>query len=217
MRVSKITVVDHGLGNLFSVCRALEACGASNITVSHQAQDIAEAEYLILPGVGAFRDCMKGMQERSLVEPVLRYARSGRPLLGICVGMQMLATQSEEFGLHPGLDLIPGSVHAIATQSNGMTRKVPSIGWVELVRPSRPKPEPTVLDAVHPYEYVYLVHSYHVNTQDPEATIATYDYAGLPVTAAIQKDNMIGVQFHPEKSGAAGLRLISQFLSLKPM
>ena len=217
MSASKVVVVDHGLGNLFSVCRALHASGASDVIVSDRAQDIDSAKYLILPGVGAFRDCIQGMHSRHLVEPLMRYAQSGRPLLGICVGMQMLATVSEEFGLHEGLDLIPGRVQSIAKTIDGIVRKVPSIGWVQLSQKTTNISDLSPLPAIKSSEYVYLVHSYHVQTQDPAATIASYDYAGLAVTAAIQKDNIIGVQFHPEKSSVPGLRLISRFLNLKPL
>lgn len=210
---ARVLIVDYGVGNLYSVQRALEYCGAHEIQISSNPADIEAAERLVLPGVGAFKDGMEGLAACGLVEPILRYAASGRPLLGICLGMQMLATQSEEFGNHSGLNLIPGRVVAIpAMREDGNTRKIPYIGWSKLTRADGTPPAPTVLDSIGGDDAVYLVHSYHVLPDNADDLIATYDFEGLAITAAIKRGNVTGLQFHPEKSGQVGLDIISAFL-----
>src|SRR5436305_6508308 len=131
----QVTVIEYGIGNLYSVSRALERCGGE-VTVTADSVQIEAASRLVLPGVGAFADGMRGLRERGLVEPIRRYAASGRPLLGICLGMQMLATASEEFGVHAGLDLIPGRVVAVPHRTvEGRPHKIPHIGWTALRAP----------------------------------------------------------------------------------
>ena len=213
MSNSKVTVVDYGVGNLYSVQRALEYCGAASVTLGSSPADIEIADRLILPGVGAFADGMAGLAERGLIDSIRRYAHSGRPLLGICLGMQMLTSKSEEFGVHDGLDLIPGRVVPIPhLRPDGAVRKIPSIGWRDL------KCRPSTSIARHWLESghdgsVYLVHSYCVVPADPTHVLATYDHEGEEVVAAIVKDNICGVQFHPEKSGKVGLEMMRGFIS----
>ncbi|MCC7452291.1 MAG: imidazole glycerol phosphate synthase subunit HisH [Anaerolineae bacterium] len=208
-----VAVVDYGVGNLFSVRRALERCGACDIVVSSRPEDIENAERLILPGVGAFFDGMQGLRERALAEPVVRYARSGRPLLGICLGMQMLATESEEFGRHAGLNLIPGKVVAIPREDElGQRLKAPFIGWSPLAG----APEALIasyLKNMGANDSVYLVHSFHVRPDDDGAVLASYRYGKHEITAAIKRGNITGLQFHPEKSGEVGLQVMANFLA----
>lgn len=208
----KVTVIDYGIGNLFSVRRAFEICGAE-VQLTSDPAEIDAAERLVLPGVGAFADGMAGLRSRALVEPIRRYAATGRPLLGICLGMQLLATSSEEFGHCDGLDLIPGQVRSLPVVSvDGHRQKIPSIGWAELHPPAGQSWAGSVLqDLVVDQSSVYLVHSFEVIPDHREHRLAEYDYGGRSVCAAIASGQVVGCQFHPEKSGPIGLKIISAF------
>ena len=209
----RITVVDYGVGNLYSVRRAVEHCGGEEVLVSSEAEAILGADRLILPGVGAFADGMRGLRERGLAGPIIAYARSGRPLLGICLGMQMLATASEEFGQHEGLDLIPGQVVPIPRQArDGRAMKVPFIGWTPIACDNPLVRAGSCLESHPAQAAVYLVHSFHVVPANALHLLATYDFGGHRVTAAIRKDNITGFQFHPEKSGKVGLEIMRKFV-----
>lgn len=209
---NRVTVVDYGIGNLFSVGRALEHCGAE-IEFSSAPEAIAGAARLVLPGVGAFADGMQGLRDRGLVEPLRAYAASGRPLLGICLGMQMLASVSEEFGEHEGLGLIPGRVQAVpATDTQGRPHKIPHIGWSALRLPPGARWAGSPLCDTPPGSAVYLVHSFAVVPDDPIDRLADCDYGGHAIAAAIRRDNVVGCQFHPEKSGTVGLNILARFL-----
>jgi imidazole glycerol-phosphate synthase subunit HisH len=208
-----VTIVDYGVGNLFSVRRALERSGCDEVIVSDSPQAIASAERLVLPGVGAFEDGMRGLRERSLVDPIVRFAGSGRPLLGICLGMQMLATESLEFGTHAGLDLVAGRVVPIPRKAiDGALMKVPFIGWTPIERAAAGGDAMDWLARHDRAASVYLVHSFHVEPTDPAHLAATYEHGGHRVTAAIRKDNITGFQFHPEKSGQVGLDILRRFV-----
>lgn len=210
----RVTVVDYGVGNLYSVQRAVEYCGGSDVVVSADPEDIERADRVILPGVGAFEDGMRGLRDRALVGPITTYARSGRPLLGICLGMQMLATQSEEFGVHAGLDLIAGRTVAIPRCSDqGSPLKVPFIGWTTIDITSAQTHAGSSLGSHAESAAVYLVHSFHFRPQNPAHLLATYDFGGHKITAAVRKDNITGFQFHPEKSGQAGLEIMQAFVA----
>jgi glutamine amidotransferase len=214
MMPPKITVVDYGVGNLFSVQRALEFCGAQNISVSSNPADIVSAERLILPGVGAFSDGMQGLRVRDLIDPIINYARSGGPLLGICLGMQMFATESEEFGLHAGLGLVPGRVVSIPNKlADGRRLKVPFIGWARLKPGPCARFENSCLKNIQGSDHVYLVHSFHVAPESTEHLLATYHHGDYEITAAIKLGNITGLQFHPEKSGQIGLNVIANFIA----
>jgi imidazole glycerol-phosphate synthase subunit HisH len=212
MNLVQVTVVDYGIGNLFSVCRALEHCSAE-VTLTSDPALIQTAPRLVLPGVGAFADGMQGLRDRGLIEPILHYAASGRPLLGICLGMQMLATASEEFGKHRGLGLIPGRVVAIPDHTtSGQPHKIPHIGWNGLLAPAGVSWNETLLGDTSEGTAVYLVHSYAVTPDDPAHRLADCVYGGHRICAAIRRDNIVGCQFHPEKSGEVGLRILRRFL-----
>ena len=209
----RVVVVDYGVGNLYSVQRALEVSGAEEILLSSDPKDISQAEGLVLPGVGAFADGMRGLRERGLLEPIKAYAQSGRPLLGICLGMQMLATASEEFGRHEGLGLIPGEVVAIPDRSvDDQPLKVPFIGWATISPGQARANEGSLLQAHTARAAVYLVHSFQVLPTDPEHLLATYGFGGRRITAAIRSKNITGLQFHPEKSGGVGLEIMRRFV-----
>lgn len=210
-----VVVVDYGIGNLLSVTRALEFCGAS-VTVSYNPEMIRNAEKLLIPGVGAFADGMAELQQRSLVQPIQEYAEIGRPLLGICLGMQLLFSESDEFGCCKGLNLLDGRVEAIPNRtSTGAWRKTPHIGWNELRRPpSRSNWGGTLFEGIQEGVAAYFVHSYAVVPTDPDVRLADCDHEGLAVSAAVQKGHICGCQFHPEKSGDVGLSIVRKFLDL---
>jgi glutamine amidotransferase len=197
-----IVIVDYGMGNLRSVQKALERVGATAI-ISDRAEVIADADRLILPGVGAFADAMTRLRQAGLVEAILEHCRQGRPFLGICLGLQLLFTTSYEDGCHTGLDLLPGEVVRFELPP---PYKVPHMGW-NAVRLVRPNPLWGGLpESVH----MYFVHSYYVRPREPSVVAAEADYLA-PFPAMVWRDNLFAVQFHPEKSQRAGLALLHNF------
>lgn len=212
--MNEVTVIDYGVGNLLSVSRALEYCGA-RVTITSDATVILTASRVVLPGVGAFTDGMTALKTNGLDAVVQQVADAGKPLLGICLGMQMLFDESEEFGLTEGLGLIPGRVvHIPATTTTGEPHKIPHIGWNELVLSTRRSAlQSGLLADIESGEAVYFVHSFMAVPASPEFSLANCTYGGIPITAAVQRDNVMGCQFHPEKSGAVGLKILRRFIS----
>lgn len=209
-----VTVVDYGIGNLLSVARAFEHCGAS-VVLTADAAKIADADYLILPGVGAFADGMAGLNERGLVDPIKEFVAKERPFLGICLGMQMMLDESEEFGANGGLGLIPGKVVAIpAVGSDGAAHKIPHIGWNEICAPESISWEGTILKDTIPLSSFYFVHSFAAVPTQHDHRLADCYYNGQLIAAAIRTNNIYGCQFHPEKSSSDGLHIIKSFMSL---
>jgi glutamine amidotransferase len=198
-----IAIIDYGMGNLHSVSKAVERLGRQALVTSQEA-DIMDAAGAILPGVGAFGDAMDNLRESGLRDTVLRYAATGKPLLGICLGMQLLFTESEEHGLHQGLGLLPGRVVRFPQGDY----KVPHMGWNRL-KFERPSPLLDGLDEGH----VYFVHSYRALPENPGDLLATTDYH-QPVTAIVGRSNVYGMQFHPEKSGELGMQLLERFVGM---
>jgi glutamine amidotransferase len=213
--MKRVTVIDYGVGNLLSVRRAFEHFGAEVILAETAAQ-LAAADRLVLPGVGAFGDGMAGLRARHLVEAVVQHAAGGRPFLGICLGMQMMLDASEEFGEHAGLGIIPGKVKAISPVGrDGRPHKIPHIGWSALAVPPGHAPwGHGLLHGITPGDAVYFVHSFTAVPTSDAHRLADCDYDGLAISAAIGRDNIYGCQFHPEKSGRVGLRMIANFLEL---
>lgn len=212
--MTEVAIIDYGVGNLHSVMRAIERVGGQAKLVD-SAEGIDTARYLILPGVGAFAAGMAGLRERGLIEPIRRYASSGRPLLGICLGMQMLLERSHEFGLHDGLSLIPGEVMRIELPANAGGAKIPHVGWSALLPSGGPSAwHGTALEAVQPGENAYFVHSYMACPSIVTDQLAHIQYGGLDITAVVGRGKIIGCQFHPEKSGPTGLRIIEHFLAI---
>lgn len=197
-----IAVIDYGMGNLHSVSTAVERLGYG-VAVTNDPAEIAAADGVILPGVGAFGDAMRNLAGTGLADCVQRIAAEGKPLLGICLGMQLLFGESEEHGRHAGLGLLPGEVVRFSGPG-----KVPHMGWNRL-RLLQPSP----LFAGLSGGYVYFVHSYHVLPDRESDLLARTDYGG-PVTAIVGRDNVFGMQFHPEKSGPLGMQLLGNFLAM---
>jgi glutamine amidotransferase len=208
----RVTVVDYGMGNLLSVARALEHCGAE-VVLAAEPEGLEPAEKVILPGVGAFADGMRGLRERGFVEPLREYARTGRPLLGICLGMHMLMSRSAEHGDHEGLDVIPGTVEEVPRDdADGRRWKVPNIGWSPLWAAGESRWEDTVLRGIPEGESFYFVHSFAALPASDEDRIADVSFGSRRLPAVVGKNAVVGTQFHPEKSGPAGLRLIANFV-----
>lgn len=211
-----VVVINYGMGNLLSVQRGFEARGAK-VEISSDPEVIANADRLILPGVGAFASGMNELRSRGLINPLLKFVATGRPLLGICLGMQMLMAESDEFGLHTGLNLIPGRVIKIPDgDGNGIRlRKIPHIGWSAINVPANGGHwRGSLLENTKEGEYFYFVHSFMVVPQDHHDLLAECDYCGVNIAAVVAHQNILGCQFHPEKSGEAGLRLLDRFLEL---
>ncbi|KFC72953.1 MULTISPECIES: imidazole glycerol phosphate synthase subunit HisH [Massilia] len=211
---NKIVVVD-GLGNLRSVAQALRAAAPeADILVSNNAADIDAADRIVLPGQGAMRDCMRSLRESGAEEALLRAVKT-RPVMGVCVGEQMLFDESEENEGTPGLGLLPGRVVRFQLdgklQADGSRFKVPQMGW-NRVRQTRAHP---LWEGVEDGSYFYFVHSYYAAPDEPADTIGEADYGGM-YTCAVARDNLVATQFHPEKSAAAGLRLYRNFIHWKP-
>ena len=201
-----LALIDYGAGNLHSVENALRAAGCTDLTVTADADTVARADRIVLPGVGAFGSCAQALRAvPGMVEAMeQRVRRDGAPFLGICVGMQLMADAGEELGTHAGLGWINGRVRLI--DAAGSDAKVPHMGWNDVV-PSRPHP------LIVPGE-AYFLHSFAFEGDDADV-VATTDHTG-PVTAVIARDNMVGVQFHPEKSQRYGLALLDRFLKWRP-
>lgn len=212
MSKPEVTVIDYGVGNLLSVQRGLEHCGAQVILTADPEAVIA-AKRVVLPGVGAFANAMQALQERGLVPAIQGLARKGTPLLGICLGMQLLLDESEEFGLTKGLGLIPGRVVPVPMQTvAGEPQKIPHIGWNGLVpAESRANWSGSLLQDNMPGEAAYFVHSFMSVPADPADRLADCFYGGHRVSAAIARNRITGCQFHPEKSGEVGLKILRRF------
>ncbi len=200
-----ISIVDYDMGNLRSVQKALEVLGHS-ARVVRTAEEVAAAEKVILPGIGSFGDAMKVLNERGLNGAVRTFAATGRPLLGVCLGMQLLFEFGEEDGGHRGLGLLDGVCVRLKVDAPPLRLKVPHMGWNKLVVRNRGG----LLAGVGPEPYVYFVHSYHVVPRDPTIISASAEYGG-PVTAVVEQGNIAATQFHPEKSQRVGLSILEAF------
>jgi glutamine amidotransferase len=199
-----IAIIDYGVGNLRSVEKAFEAVGAS-ATVTGDAGAIRDAERIVLPGVGAFGECARRLREARLDQLVLEAAEQHKPVLGLCVGLQLMFDESHEFGIHKGLGLIGGRVVRFSQPGH----RVPQIGWNQI---ENLKPHP-LLGGLAEGTYFYFVHSYHVEAEDQSNVLATTEY-GVRYPSICSKGSLSGVQFHPEKSQGAGLLLLANFAAI---
>jgi glutamine amidotransferase len=211
-----VAIVDYGSGNLRSAAKAFERAaretGADDrVLVTANPREVAAADRIVLPGVGAFADCRAGLYGvPGMVDALQREViERGKPFLGICVGMQLMATRGVEYGVHTGLAWIAGDV--VRIEPGAAHLKIPHMGWNEILDI---KPHP-LLQGLAAHDHAYFVHSFQLKTSRPETVLAVTDYGG-PITAVVGRDNLVGTQFHPEKSQAAGLRLIGNFLRWKP-
>ena len=199
-----IAVIDYGVGNLFSVEKALTAAGGDAV-VTNDNNAIKKAEKLVLPGVGAFGDCMRELVKTGLVNTIKEEIAKGKPLLGICVGLQLLFDESEESEGVRGLSVLPGKIKKIDAKG----QKIPHMGWNSLDIKNSPE-NSRLFKGLGEKSYVYFVHSYHA-VCDPSLIAATAEY-GETITAAVQKENVVATQFHPEKSGDVGLKILKNFI-----
>ena len=206
-RYKLIAILDYDMGNLKSVQKAFEHLG-EHVCVTRKGDMIAEADKLVVPGVGAFRDCMENLKHYKLVDPILKHIESGKPYLGICLGMQVLFTESEEFGKHKGLDVIHGKVVRFP---HDPALKVPHMGWHQIHKVEAIHESP--LQKIPDNSYVYFVHSYYVLPKDKKVIATTTDY-GMEFCSSIQKDNIFATQFHLEKSQKVGLKILEAFSKL---
>ena len=216
-----VAIVDYGLGNLYSIARACEQVGL-RAKVTGEALDLQKADAVLLPGVGAFADAMKALNERALASPMKEAAEVGKPLVGICLGLQLMMSESHEFGAHEGLGLIEGSVERLpkgepdTLHGRGRMLKVPQVGWRPVSEPVPGRWSETPLADTKPGTYQYFVHSYYVKPDDRSVVAAVSSFGGLEFCAAVKKDNIFACQFHPERSGPDGLAIydnISRWLS----
>ncbi|WP_375598342.1 imidazole glycerol phosphate synthase subunit HisH [Devosia sp. Naph2] len=211
----KVTLLDYGMCNMLNVARAFEHAGAE-LTVTEDPRAALSAERLVVPGVGAFSDSMKEVRTRGHDDAIRRFVETGRPMLGICVGMQILFEGSDEFGQAAGLGIIGGWIKAVPSQSlEGQPQRVPHIGWNQLVQPRETNRgwQDTMLEGTEPDKAaVYFVHSFAAVPANPADRLADFIYGGHHLSAAIKRDNVTATQFHPERSGALGIEMLRRFM-----
>jgi glutamine amidotransferase len=199
---SKIVIIDYGMGNLRNVQKGFEKIGFE-AELTRSKKEIEKASAIVLPGVGAFKDCMENLEKYGLIEPLLRSIEKGKPYLGICLGLQILYSESEEFGSHKGLDLIKGKVVRFRPDPE---HKVPHMGWNTIEK----EKEVPMLQGVESGDFFYFVHSYYVIPEEAK-WISTFTTYGKPFVSSIWKENLFATQFHPEKSQQKGLRVLENF------
>ncbi|MCU0421876.1 MAG: imidazole glycerol phosphate synthase subunit HisH [Bacteroidia bacterium] len=207
--MKQITIIDYGMSNLLSISRAFEKLN-TKVAVTENPLEIIRADLLVLPGVGAFYDGMNELHKRNIPEAIHEFTKTGKPLLGICLGMQMLLTSGTEVQLTKGLNLIPGEVIPLPESSSKYQKHViPHIGWSKVMVQHKNK-----LLNNNSENYMYFVHSFYANTTHLEHQLGISNFYDLPFTSMVNKDNIWGTQFHPEKSGEAGLDMLKQFITL---
>ncbi|MBI3755476.1 MAG: imidazole glycerol phosphate synthase subunit HisH [Deltaproteobacteria bacterium] len=206
-----IAIIDYDMGNLRSVQKGFERAGHQSV-VTRNPKDILNASHVVLPGVGAFKDCMDNLNNYGLAEPILNVIQSGKPFLGICLGLQLLFSEGEEFGRHKGLDVIKGKVVRFSSELRAQNSelKIPHMGWNNIKIKKRPR----VLKDIADDSYLYFVHSYYVVPEDDRVTATTTCY-GIDFVSSVWKDNIFACQFHPEKSQKIGLRILKNFGDMK--
>ncbi len=213
MSKSSLLIVDYGLGNLFNIQAAFESLGCSSV-ISGRPEDIIKAERIIIPGVGSFADGMKGLQQRELAPAIKDATKKGTPILGICLGMQLMLTESEEWGSHQGLDLLTGRVVPLKMPKVGDTYKIPHIGWntLEITKSSKLFEKVSLNNSKE--FFMYFLHSFYAKLQDQSAVAAETQYGSDRFCSSFQKDNLFGFQPHPERSGPNGLQIFQNFMKV---
>ncbi|MBI2463473.1 imidazole glycerol phosphate synthase subunit HisH [Candidatus Peregrinibacteria bacterium] len=209
-----VTIIDYQISNLFSVKHACEFLGIE-AEISSDKEKLLKSDAAILPGVGAFGDAMQNLKKLDLIEPIKKFIDSGKPFMGICLGMQLLFSESEEFGNHAGLNIIPGKVTKFPSKNqNGTIVKIPQIGWNQIYEPSEKKWENSPLGSLKNNEFMYFVHSYFAKPDDNETALSLTDYQGIEYCSSILRKNVFATQFHPEKSGKEGMKIYSNWAKL---
>ncbi len=206
-----VSIIDYGMSNLLSICRAFEHVGAKVNIVTHN-EEIVNSDYLVLPGVGAFPDGMAELNKRDLPEGINEFVKTGKPILGVCLGMQMLLSKGFEHIETLGLNLIEGEV--LPLPQNLENYKVPNINWHSVIEPLENKWQNTIFNETPNNSFFYFVHSYFARPKLDENILRSTNFGSLNFASAIQKDNVMGTQFHPEKSGTNGLKLLKTFIDL---
>ena len=222
MNKKTVVIVDYGMGNLFSLQRVVRHLGAEAL-ISDRHQDIVSAERIILPGVGAFGDGMNNLKQKGLIETLREVVRLSKPLLGICLGMQLFMSEGEEFGKHQGLNFVRGKVVRFSNpNSGGQSYKIPHVGWNQLFVPkaygnsiqANPFWQGTFFEGIQKGDFVYFVHSYKVVPEDHQVILAETEYGQQRFCSALRLKNILGCQFHPEVSADTGLNILRTFLLL---
>ena len=208
MQMNKISIIDYGMGNLHSVVKAFGRVGGDAVIID-KPEDIIKAERLVLPGVGAFRDAIATLTEKGMVDPIKEFVAGGKPFIGICLGFQMLFDKSYEDGCFDGLGIVAGTVEKFEFGDNPQNLKVPHMGWNALNICG----EQPLYKGIDDGSFVYFVHSYYVKPAD-DAVAATKTEHGIKFVSSIHKDNIYGVQFHPEKSQTVGMKILENFVNL---
>lgn len=203
-------IVDYGMGNLYSVLHACKHCGIQ-AEITSDTQRVRDAHAVILPGVGAFANAMREIDRRGLLDPIASAAASGKPFLAICLGMQLMMQESHEFGRHQGLGLVAGAVLRLQEprDDDGLALKVPEVGWnaISRPRPAQGRFQDSLLEGVADGAFMYFVHSYYCEPNDREVVASVSRYGHLEYCSTLSKDNLFGCQYHPERSGPAGLAI----------
>ncbi|MBL7918681.1 MAG: imidazole glycerol phosphate synthase subunit HisH [Bacteroidia bacterium] len=212
MSKKKIAVIDYGIGNVQSILNALENLNAETL-LTNNPEEILNADGVILPGVGAFKTGMENLISHNLISVIHEYINTGKPFLGICLGMQLLLDESEEFGNTKGLGLIKGKVKKlIIDETTG--ERLPHVSWNEIKEPVKDRWQNSILENIPQFSDVYFVHSFAASPNNEEDILATCNYGNKDFCAAVKKDNVFGAQFHPEKSGKIGLTILKKFIDL---
>ncbi len=206
--MSQIIIINSGSGNLLSLKRAIEIYD-KKVKVSENYDEILNAKRVFLPGVGAFKNCMKSLREKKLVDTILKLKENKIPLMGICLGMQILFEESHEFGFTKGLGFIKGKIKKIPNKDKSKLFKVPSIGWYKLRKHNLKNSLSEILNDQDEY---YFIHSYYATEVPEKYVIASYNFSEMEIPAVVKNENIVGCQFHPEKSAKQGLKIINQFL-----
>jgi glutamine amidotransferase len=202
-----ISIIDYGMGNLRSVQKGFERVGHKAVVTSHP-DEILSADGVVLPGVGAFKDCMRNLEDGGLIDSIYKVIEKSKPFLGICLGLQLLFTESEEFGIHKGLDIIKGRVVKFSGGTSHL--KIPHMGWNSIKKSGQEGKFLPIFEGIPDNSYFYFVHSYYVVPEDDSIIASNTDY-GIEFVSSISKDNIFACQFHPEKSQERGLRILKNF------
>lgn len=209
----RVSIIDFKIGNLFSVLKACEYVGI-NATITNDKNEILNSDAIILPGVGAFSTAMENLERLDLVDAIVLFAQSGKPLMGICLGMQLLLTDSEEFGFTKGLGLIKGTCKQFPTKTQKFNLKVPQINWNRIVTDKEVFSVNTPLKDIKNGDDMYFVHSYYADCVSEEDTLSFSEYGDIRYVSSVHKKNIFGFQFHPEKSGKSGIKIYKNFKNL---